>query len=108
MMTNDILQILHAEVAGFSNRASGEQGYDYINKIAARYVTSERQKLVAALSTWLHLRSEPKTLIAVDAAGRLRLIELRSELAKLLVDVEHGKAFLPLYARPIKAALAMI
>jgi hypothetical protein len=32
-------QILDAEVAGFPSRASGEQGYEYINKIAARYVT---------------------------------------------------------------------
>lgn len=108
MMTNNVLQILDAEVAGFPSRASGEQGYEYINKIAARYVTSERQKLVAALSTWLHLRSEPKTMIAVDVAGKLRLSELRSELEKLLVDVEQGKAFLPFYARPIKAALALI
>jgi hypothetical protein len=38
-------------------------------------------------------------MIAVDVAGKLRLSELR---------VEQGKAFLPFYARPIKAALAMI
>ncbi len=108
MMMNDLLQLLNGEVAEFPSRASGEEGYEYINKIAGRYVTSERQKLVAALTSWLQLRSEPKTMIAVDVASKLHLNELRPEIEKLLVDVEQGKAFLPFYARPIKAALAMI
>ena len=107
-MATDLLQILDAEVAGFPSRASGEQGYEYINKIAARYVKSERSNLVAALTSWLQLRSEPKTMIAVDIAGKLSLNELRIEIEKLLVDVEQGKVFLPFYARPIKAMLAMI
>ena len=47
-------------------------------------------------------------MIAVDIASKLYLNELRPEIEKLLVDVEQGKAFLPFYARPIKAALAMI
>lgn len=107
-MTNDLLEILDAEVAGFPSRASGEQGYEYINKIAARYVGTERQALVSVLTEWLWLRSEPKTMIAVDIAGKLRLGELRCELEKLLADVEQRKAFMPFYARPIKAALALI
>jgi len=107
-MANELLQILDAEVAGFPSRASGEQGYEYINKIAARYVASERQELIAALKKWLLLRSEPKTMIAVDIIGKQHLSELRSELQILLVDVEQGTAFKPFYARPIKAVLALI
>lgn len=107
-MTNDLLQLLDDEVAGFPSRASGEQGYEYINKIAARYVQSERPMLVAALTEWLLLRSEPKTMLAVDIAGKLHLTELRPALEKLLVDVEQGKAFKPFYARPIKAVLAVV
>lgn len=49
-MMNDLLQLLDAEVAGFPSRASGEQGYEDINKIAARYVQAERLMLIAALT----------------------------------------------------------
>jgi hypothetical protein len=69
MMTNDVLQILDVEVTEFPSRASGEQGYEHINKIAARYAESERPALVAKLTEWLLLKSEPKTMIAVDIAG---------------------------------------
>lgn len=107
-MTTSLLDILDAEVAGFPSRASGEQLYEHINKIAARYVASERQELVSAVKRWLLLRSEPKTMLAVDIAGKLHLAELRPALEKLLADVEQGKAFKPFYVRPIKAALATI
>lgn len=107
-MANDLLQLLDDEVAGFPSRASGEQGYEYVNMIAARYVHSERPMLVAALTEWLLLRSESKTMLAVDIAGKLHLTELRPALEELLMDVEQGKAFKQFYARPIKAALAMI
>lgn len=107
-MTTDILQILDAEVATFPSRASGEQLYEHLNMIAARYAKSERLSLVAALTSWLQLRSEPRTMIAVDIAGKLHLNELRAEIEKLLVEVEQGRAFMPFYARPIKIVLAMI
>ncbi|WP_133719246.1 hypothetical protein [Methylocaldum gracile] len=108
MITNNLLEVLDAEVASFPSRASGEQLYAHISKIAARYVASERQEVISAVTEWLILRSEPKTMLAVDIAGKFRLAELRPVLEKLLVDVEQGKAFKPFYARPIKAVLAMI
>ena len=107
-MMTEILQVLDAEVAGFPDRASGEQLYEHINKIAARYTESERMALIAALSNWLQLRSEPKTMIAVDVSGRLCLSELRTEIENLLTDIEQRKAFLPFYAKPIKKVLSMI
>lgn len=107
-MTANLLYVLDAEVADFPSRASGEQLYEHLNKIAVRYVVSERQELVAALNEWLLLRSEPKTMLAVDIAGKLHLTELCSALEDLLVDVEQGKAFKPFYVRPIKAVLSII
>ena len=107
-MTDDLLKILDAEVAAFPNRASGEQLYEHINKIAACYVVAERQKLVAALAEWLVLRSEPKTMIAVDIVGKQHLSELRPALENLLQDVQTGSVFMPFYARPIKIALAAL
>jgi hypothetical protein len=95
-------------VANFPARASGEQLYDHISKIIAHYVQGERQMLIAALTQWLLLKSEPRTMIAVDIVGRFRLSELRSEIEKLLIEVEQGKAFMPFYARPIKVALALL
>jgi hypothetical protein len=108
MMMSDVLQALDAEVVGFPRRASGEQLYEHINKVAAHYAKSDRLGLVVALTYWLQLRSEPKTMIAVDLAGKLHLNEVRSEIEKLLVDVEQGKAFMPFYVKPIKAVLEII
>lgn len=105
MITNDILQLLNDEIADFPNRASGEQLYEQINKIAAAYVIEKRQELVFALMEWLLLRSEPKTMLAVDIAGNLHLTELRSALEELLLDVEEGKAFKSYYSKPIKRTL---
>jgi hypothetical protein len=107
-MANYILQILDSEVAGFPSRASGEQGYEFINRIAARYVKSERSMLIAALTDWLLLRSEPKTMIALDIAGNLNLTELRSEIEKLLEDVQNGIVFMPFYSRPIEVVLKLL
>lgn len=107
-MTDNLLHVLDAEVASFPSRASGEQLYEHINKMAARYVASERRELVDALKEWLLLRSEPKTMLAVDIAGKLHLTELRPALEEVLVDVEQGKAFKSFYTRPIKAVLAII
>jgi hypothetical protein len=107
-MTNILLQLLDAEVAGFPTRASGEQGYEYMNNIVARYAVSEREELIAARKEWLLLRSEPKTMLAVDIAGKQHLRELLPELQQFLADVEQGKAFKPFYARPIQKAISFI
>lgn len=107
-MKTELLQILDAEVVGFPTKASGEQLYERIGKIAACYAKAERSELIAALADWLQLRSEPKTMIALDIAGKLQLTELRPQIERLLSDVEKGQAFMPFYARPIKAVLTRI
>lgn len=107
-MATNLLDILDFELEEFPDRASGEQLYEYIGKQAARYSKSDRSELVVALMEWLKLRSEPKTMIALDIAGNLRLSELRPEIEMLLRDVEQGKVFLPFYAKPIRAVLAVI
>ena len=107
-MTIDLLQILNSEVTEFPTRASGEQLYEHIGNIAARYARTERSALVAALTNWLLLRLEPKTMIAIDIAGKLQLTELRPEIERLLIDIEQGRVFMPFYARPIKAVLTLI
>lgn len=107
-MTNTLLQLLDAEVAGFPARASGEQGYEHINHLVTRYAISEREELIAALNEWLILRSEPKTMLAVDIAGKHHMRELLPELQRLLADVEQGKAFKPFYVRSIQKAISLI
>lgn len=104
-MENEILNILDYEVSEYPKRSTGEDGYEYINKIAAKYISSNRNLLISALSVWIDLRSEPKTMLAVDIAGRLNLFELREEIEMLLDEVERGKTFMKFYERPIKLAL---
>mgnify|MGYP003392833049 CR=1 FL=1 len=108
MNINPVLDQLNSEVAAFPERASGEELYDYVGRVAARFAAAERESLAEAVVTWLKLRSEPKTMLAVQIASDLRLIEVRPDVQSLLNDVHAGRAFIPYYARPIEAALKNI
>ena len=105
MSTNPVLDQLNSEVAAFPTRASGEELYDYVGRLAARILSTNREALAAAMADWLKLRMEPKTMLAVQIASDLRLVEVRPELESLLNDVLESRVFLPYYAKPIEATL---
>ena len=107
-MNKDFMKWFDDEVASFPRRASGEELYEHMAKLAEIAITEDSKSVVAVMTQWLQLRSEPKTMIAVDLAGKYRISELKGELESLLFDVVAGKAFKPFYERPIRKALAMI
>jgi len=104
-MSRDILKWLDSEVDSFPERASGEEFYEYFEKIAERAIEEDRNSFVDAMMQWLLLRAEPKTMIAVEMVGKYRVFELKEELEKLLSDVITGKVFKLFYERPIKRSL---
>jgi hypothetical protein len=105
MTGEEIRAWLDDELANFPERTSGEELYAYITRRTAGVAETDRASLVEALSGWLKLRSEPRTMLAVDLAAKHRLTELRGEIADLLDDVRDGEAFRPFYDRPILEAL---
>ncbi len=107
-MEIDMAEWLNSEIERFPARASGEELYKHFEKLSKRAVHEDRESFIATMSQWLRLQSEPKTMIAVDIAGRYKLLELEQELKKLLSDVSSGKSFKPFYGRPIRKSLAKI
>ncbi|MCA3020194.1 MAG: hypothetical protein ING61_00240 [Rhodocyclaceae bacterium] len=105
MSANPVLDQLNSQVAAFPTRASGEELYDYVGRFAARFSSSDRDALAAAMTDWLILRNEPKTMLAVQITSDLQLVEVRPELEALLMEIREGRVFLPFYAKPIEAAL---
>ena len=92
----------------FPSRASGEDLYEYMNKISIGLIKESREDFIMAMTNWLQLRSEPKTMLAVEIIGNNKLMELREDLEGLLDDVNKGNAFKPFYERPINRSLRMI
>jgi len=96
---------LEQEIAIFPERAPGEELYAYLIKRTASLVESDRCSLVKALAEWLKLRSEPRTMLAVEIAKTHHLAELRNDIEELLDDVRKGRAFKSFYQKPISDAL---
>ena len=94
-MSTNALDLLEAEIGGHPVEQSGWDLYRHVLDLARRLEASDRKGLVEALDIWLKQRSSPRTGIAVDVAGELKLAELREGLAQLLEEVRAGKTFLP-------------
>ncbi len=105
MNSAEIMTWLEEELAVFPERASGEELYTYLFKRTIPLVELDRESFVTALSEWLNLRSEPRTMLAVEIATKHHLKELRDDIEKLLNDVEKGRAFKSYYNDPIRDAL---
>ena len=105
MSIHNALNLLEAELRGHPDRDSAVDLYRHVLDLARRIQANDRAGLVGALDAWLKQRSEPRTMIAVDVAGRLSLAELRDVLDQLLEEVCAGRAFLPHYAQWIDEAI---
>ena len=105
MTGEEVKDWLDAEVEQFPQRASGEDLYRYIVQRTKHAAESDRWALVSALTVWLGLRSEPKTMLAVEIISKHNVVELRSAVEQLLADVLDGEAFKAFYEQPIRSAL---
>lgn len=109
MNAPEALQWLESELANFPERASGEDLHKFFVQITKRIIRSpdptDRSDLASALREWLKLRSEPRTMLAVDIAASHSLFELKADIESLLADVGSGKAFWPYYQDNIQRYL---
>ncbi len=105
MTGEQLREWLDEELNNYPERTSGEELYSFFIKQTEKYVKSNRRELIEALTYWLRLRTEPKTMLALDVAEKHNLTELREEIENLLRDVENGIAFKPYYGQFITKAL---
>ena len=105
MSIHGALDLFEAELSGHPDRDSAVNLYRHMLDLAQQVDVNDHEGLVRALDAWLKQRSEPRTMIAVDIAGKLKLTRLREELGRLLEEVRAGKAFLPHYARWISETI---
>ena len=105
MTAVDIINWLDEESAEFPSRAGAEEFQRYIFRRLKPAAADCRDSLVEAMRTWISLRDETKTMLAVRIAVEYKLTELRGDVERLLVDIEAGRCFLPYYAETIRASL---
>jgi hypothetical protein len=108
MTPGEVLVWLESELSEFPERAAGEELYEFLVCRTESLSRTDRTALIRALASWLILRSEPRTMLAVEIAAAHRLSELRGEIQSLLSDVQQGRAFGPHYATPIGSALGKL
>ncbi len=108
MTGEEIRRWLDDELANYPERASGQELRGYLVRRTAPLVASDRAALVEALSAWLQLREEPRTMLAMRIGAEHRLSELHRAVEDLLEDVRSGEAFLRYYERWIVEALEQL
>lgn len=73
-----------------------------------RPAARERDSLVEVLRDWLSMTNEPRAMLGVRVAKKLRLGELRPHLENLKDRIEAGKVFLPFYRRWVDEAMKLL
>jgi len=104
MTKQDIIKWLDGEVKSYPPRATGNECGQFVTRLAARVVESDRNELVAAMREWITQRDK-RTLLAMNIAVDLKLLELKPDIQRLLEDVRAGKVFSPYYEEFIAPAL---
>lgn len=107
MTKQEILEWLESEIQGYTPRSTGNECEQFITRLAARIVESDRNELVAAMREWITQHGQ-RTLLAMNIAADLKLRELKPDIERLLEDVRTGKAFSPYYEEFIGPALKRI
>jgi hypothetical protein len=104
----EVRKWLDEELANYPDRTSGQELRSYLVRRMAPLVDTDRAALVEALSVWLRLRQELRTMLAMDIAAHHRLVELHGAVVELLEDVKAGEAFQPYYEPWIVEALEQL
>jgi hypothetical protein len=107
MTKQEIIEWLDGEVEGYPPRATGNECGQFVTRLAARVVESDRNELVAAMREWITQRDK-RTLLAMNIAVDLKLLELKPDIQRLLEDVRANRAFSPYYEEFITPALKRI
>lgn len=107
MTKQEIIEWLDGEIEGYPPRATGDECGQFVMRLAARVVESDRDELIAAMREWITQRGK-RTLLAMDIAVDAKLRELKPDIEHLLEDVRAGRVFSPYYEEFIAPALKRI
>ena len=105
MSKKEILKKLQNVLNDPGSTVSGEYLERHIVMQLKRFIDDDYVGVVQALLSWLELRKEPQTMIAVRMAAEFELKELRPVIEKLAQEIEEGNIFLPFYKRWTDEAL---
>jgi len=108
MNKEEIEKTFEADFTNPGSIKSGEYLAEHVLNRAKELIHNDRLGLVEVLRSWILQRSEPRTMLAVNITGELRLFELKEEVDALRVAVKNGECFLPFYIRQIENALNSI
>lgn len=105
MGKDDVLMLLETDMQDPGAHKSGEHLETHVLSRCLAVLQTDRPGLIAALHEWLHLRTEPRTMLAVRLAGRLGLRELATDITALRQDVVRRRAFPTFYLAYLDEAL---
>jgi hypothetical protein len=105
MSKQEVLSVLETAVNDPGSFKSGEYLDDHVLLYARRFLHTDRLGLIDALSKWVSLKNEPRTMLAIRAAKELDLRELRRVIETLRQEVAAGKVFPKFYLRDIDEVL---
>lgn len=105
MGKEEILTILESDVQDPGSYKSGEYLEEHALRHASYIVETDRQGLVEALTEWINAKTEPRTMLAVTIAQKLKLKELMNPIRMLRNEIAHGNVFPSFYLRYIDEAL---
>jgi len=109
MNKDEIETIIESFAQGIPERLTGNEENAILVARMADLVQTERTAVVELLRDWLAIRipqsqrkpedggREGRMWVALAAAKKYGLIELRSDIEALIADVRAGKTFLPYY-----------
>ena len=107
-MGSDMENYLNRIIEEFPSRASGEDLYEHLRKVSKPLVEKSREDFSTAMMKWLALRSEPKTMLAVELIGIYQLSELDRELEILRKEISEGLVFKSFYVKEIDKIRSLI
>jgi hypothetical protein len=108
MSKEEVLSALETTFNDPGSFKSGEYLEEHVLLYARQFLHTDRLGLVDALCSWIILKNEPRTMLAVRIAKELGLQELRQVIEMLRHEVAAGKVFPKYYLRDLDEALSTL
>lgn len=108
MTKEEIETAFETDFANPGSMKSGEYLSEQLRARSKKFIDRNKLELAEVLISWVQQRTEPKTMLAVEIAGELKLTELTAELNLLRDSIEKGECFFPFYLKRVDEALNSI
>lgn len=105
MSKEKILGILESIISDPGSYKSGEYLEMHIFRSLIDIQKTEKHGIIEALQEWIETQSEPRTMLAVRLAKKLRIVELIPQIGELRHKINIGEIFPKFYLRYIDEAL---